>query len=192
MCKQSASHPSRTDRAKNGAPTGLVMRARSKAWATRHSAGVESHPSQNEGWATLYNRVGVVKRHLVREGFVFPFVESFCLLAVALCFAHRPRPAFRILRWKLGSTSHLSGPCTSDHDSLFRLPALPGGKAPNQPNGDLLLHQGGPRAALHANQLRIIGLAAQHPVHPYRQLPGDGDFGHAAAPAQLQSLIVLS
>jgi hypothetical protein len=70
-------------------------------------------------------------------------------------------------------------------------PTAQGGKAPNQPNDELLLHQGGPRAALHANQLRITGLAPQHPVHSYRQLSGDRNLGHATAPAQLQSLIVL-
>ena len=71
----------------------------------------------------------------------------------------------------------------SDFPDFFQ-----GGKAPNQPNDELLRHQGGPRAALHANQLRITGLAAQHPVHPYRQLSGDRNLGHATAPAQLQSL----
>jgi hypothetical protein len=40
-----------------------------------------------------------------------------------------PRLAFRILRWKLGSTNHLSGHATSDHDSLFELPGSPGRQA---------------------------------------------------------------
>lgn len=34
-------------------------------------------------------------------------------------------------------------PLTSDHDSSFRLPDFfQGGKAPNQPNDELLLHEG--------------------------------------------------
>src|SRR5271165_6720588 len=43
------------------------------------------------------------------EGFCFSFVESFCFCS-CLCLALiAPRLAFRILRWKLGSTNHLSG-----------------------------------------------------------------------------------
>jgi hypothetical protein len=34
------------------------------------------------------------------EGFDFPFVEGFAF-AVAIVFAHRPRPALRITQWKL-------------------------------------------------------------------------------------------
>jgi hypothetical protein len=79
-----------------------------------------------ESWATLYNRVGVVKRHLdPRRVLTFPFVEGFGVaLGVAVALLMRPRPAFRILRWTFGSTNHLSGHSTSDHDSLFRLPIL--------------------------------------------------------------------
>jgi len=128
-------------------------------------------------------------------GFDFPFVERFwfgcCVWCCFLFFAHRPRLASRILRWKLGSTSHLFGhllpTMIRDSDS----PTFWGGKAPNHSNDELLRHQAAPRAALHANQLRITGLATQHPVHPYRQLAGDGDLSHATAPAQLESLIVL-
>ena len=53
-------------------------------------------------------------------GFAFPFVEGFGVAFVFCSF--RPRPAFRIARWKTGSTNHLSGHFTSDHDSLFELP----------------------------------------------------------------------
>src|SRR5271157_4879335 len=61
------------------------------------------------------------------EGFDFPFVEGFGFavalgVAFAVALLMRPRPAFRILRWKFGSTNHLSGHSISDHDSLFRLP----------------------------------------------------------------------
>src|SRR4029077_10837274 len=85
-----------------------------------------------QGWATLYNRVGVVKRHFKRASgdpavcersrlwFCFSlrrrFWCCFCFLLI------RPRLAFRILQWKTGSTNHLSGHLTSDHDSLFELP----------------------------------------------------------------------
>jgi len=127
------------------------------------------------------------------EGFAFdfPFVEGFAFgVAFAFCSCHQG-PLAESRGGSFGSTSHLFGHCTSDHDSLFRLPAPPGGKALHQPNGDLLLHQGGPRAALHANQLRVIHLATQHPVHPHRQFPGDGDFRHAAATTQPEPLIVL-
>ena len=77
----------------------------------------------SEGWATLYNRVGVVKRHVdQRRVLVFPFVEGFGVALGWLLLLMRPRPTFRIVRWKLGSTNHLSGHGRSDHDSLFRLP----------------------------------------------------------------------
>jgi hypothetical protein len=52
----------------------------------------------------------------------FPFVEGFAFDVAFGFLAHRPRLAARILRWKAGSTNHLSGHGTSDHDSLFRLP----------------------------------------------------------------------
>ena len=69
---------------------------------------------------------------------------------------------------------------------MIRYPDSPtarGGKVPHQQYGELLRHQGAPRAALHANQLRITGLAAQHPVHANRQLAGDRNLGHAPAAA---------
>ena len=81
------------------------------------------------GWATLYNRVGVVKGHVeLRRFLFFPFVESFCFCPCR-CFCLSliaPRLAYRILRWKLGSTNHLSGLTVSDHDSLCELPDASG------------------------------------------------------------------
>ena len=79
-----------------------------------HSLEMGREKQDAKGWATLYNRVGVVKRHLdPREVLKFLFVEGFgFVLALGCCFCSllmRPRPAFRILRWKFGSTNHLSG-----------------------------------------------------------------------------------
>ena len=56
------------------------------------------------------------------SGFDFPFVEGFGFGVAFVFCSFRPRLAFRILRWKTGSTNHLSGPFISDHDSLFELP----------------------------------------------------------------------
>ena len=108
-----------------------------------------------------------------------------------LIFAHSTKARFQNRAVELGSTNHLSGHSTPTMIRCSDSPTVQGGKAPNQPNDDLVLHQGGPRAALHANQLRVTALAAQHPVHAYRQLSGDRNLGHASASAQLQSLIVL-
>ena len=46
----------------------------------RRDSRRKSPPRQRKaGWATLYNRVGVVKRHVEWRRFLsFPFVESFC------------------------------------------------------------------------------------------------------------------
>ena len=69
------------------------------------------------GRATLYNRVGVVKGHVYLRRFLsFPFVESFCFCSCCRsCLALiAPRLALRILRWKFGSTNHLSGHSSSD------------------------------------------------------------------------------
>jgi len=141
------------------------------------------------------------------SGFDFPLVEGFGVAVavavavgfdggfdVAVVFCSFDQGSLLESRGgKTGSTNHLSDHFTSDHDSLFELPDLSrGGKAPNQANDVLLAHQGAPRAALHANQLRVIRRAAQHPVHPYRQLAGDRDLRHSAAPPQLQPLVVLS
>jgi branched-subunit amino acid ABC-type transport system permease component len=61
--------------------------------------------------ATLYNLVGVVKRHVdARRVLTFLFVEGFGVaVALGVALLMRPRPAFRILRWKISSTNHLSG-----------------------------------------------------------------------------------
>ena len=110
-----------------------------------------------------------------------------------LLFAHLTKARFENRAVELGSTHHLSGLVTSDHDSLCRLPDFSGRQgAPNQANDDLLAHQGAPGAALHAHQLRVTGLGAQHPVHAYRQFSGDRNLGYASTSAQLQSLIILS
>jgi len=89
------------------------------------------------------------------EGFDFPFEE------ILLCFLLIDQgPLSESCGARFGSTSHLFGHSTPDHDSLFRLPALREARRSNQPNGDLQLHQGGPRAALHANQLRVVDFTA--------------------------------
>ena len=86
------------------------------------------------------------------------------LLGLLLLFAHAAKARFQNPAVEVWFHQPSIRSLTSDHDSLFRLPDFfREGKAPNQPNDELLLHQGGPRAALHANQLRITGLAAQHP-----------------------------
>ncbi len=135
--------------------------------------------------ATLYNRVGVVKRHVERRRFsAFPFIESFCFFR-AFVFAHATRLAFRILRWNLVPPTIYPA---LENQIMIRCPNFPTlreGKAPNQSNDELLRHQGGPRAALHANQLRVIGLAAQHPIHPHGQLASDGDLSYTGASPQL-------
>ncbi len=155
--------------------------------------GQITHPSKTaKGGAPVYNRVGVVKRHLNRRKvFDFPFVGGFGF-GVAFVFAHSTKA-----RFQESCGGRLVPPTIYPVSRLLIMircsdsPTSQGGKAPNQADDELLLHQGAPRAALHANQLRVTGLAAQHPVHAHRQLSGDRNLGHAAAPAQLQSLIVL-
>ena len=49
----------------------------------------------------------------------------------------------------------------------------------------------GPRAALHANQPRVIGSTSQHPVHTHGQLARDGYFRHCVSSTEFQALIVL-
>jgi len=86
----------------------------------------QTHSCRNQTWATLYNRAGVVKRHFDRRKVLtFPSLAVLVLvwlLVLLLFLLTRPRLAFRISRWTLGSTNHLFGHSTSDHDSLFRLP----------------------------------------------------------------------
>ena len=113
------------------------------------------------------------------------------LLLLLLILAHGPRLAFRIVQWN-------SVPLTIYPVSRLPImirytdsPTPRGGKAPNQATDQLLRHQSAPRAALHANQLRVTALAAQHPVHAYRQLAGDRNLAHAATAALFQALIIL-
>ncbi len=87
-----------------------------------------------QGWGTLYNRVGVVKGHFERASgdsaacersrlrFWFSLRRRFWFWCCFCFLLIRPRLAFRIVRWKTGSTNHLSGHLTSDRDSLFELP----------------------------------------------------------------------
>src|SRR5882762_4641773 len=60
--------------------------------AHEHSPSVVLVPAEikSEGWATLYNRVGVVKRHVdQRKVLTFPFVEGFGVAVVlAIVCAH--------------------------------------------------------------------------------------------------------
>jgi len=57
------------------------------------------------------------------SGFDFPFVGGFDF-GVALEFCSLTKARFEDPAVELGSTNHLSGLATSDHDSLFRFPAL--------------------------------------------------------------------
>jgi hypothetical protein len=174
--------------------TGSLMKAASTTFRKSAKGGAPSclllvRVSRDEGWATLYNRVGVVKRHVDRRRFF-----GFSLrggVAFGFVFAHCTKARFQNPAVEPGSTNHLSGHLFPIMIRCSDSSTTRGGKVPNQPNDDLRAHQGGPRAVLHANQLRVAGLAAQHPVHPYCQLSGDRDLRHTPAPAQLQSLIVL-
>jgi len=77
--------------------------------------------------ATLYNRIGVVKRHLCRpKVFVFSFVGGFCFCCCFCSSLIDQGPLSESRGGSLGSTSHLFGHLTSDHDSLFRLPDYSG------------------------------------------------------------------
>jgi hypothetical protein len=58
---------------------------------------------------------------VLASGFAFPLVEGFGFGVAFVFLLIRPRLAFRIVRWKTGSTNHLSGHLTSDHDSWFEL-----------------------------------------------------------------------
>src|SRR5271157_2012029 len=68
-------------------------------------------PNQKKvGWGTVYNRVGVVKRHFQRpQGFDFPFVEGFdfgVAFAFAFCSCHQG-PLTESCGGTTGSTNHL-------------------------------------------------------------------------------------
>jgi len=72
-------------------------------------------------WATLYEGVGSVKRHFgctSREGSFFSSPERIFSLSFSCCISTKARfvnPAV-----ETGSTNHLFGHRTSDHDSFFR------------------------------------------------------------------------
>src|ERR1019366_3026676 len=84
-----------------------------------------------EMWATLYNRVGVVKRHVDRRRVLFfPFVEGFGFgVAVDFGFAFCSCDQGPLLE-SCGGRNWFHQPSirslTSDHDSLFRLPDVLG------------------------------------------------------------------
>src|SRR5579859_7485046 len=61
---------------------------------------------------------------------------------------------------------------------LYEHPTMLGGRAPNQSDGLACADQGHPRAALHANDLRIRCAAPQHPVESYSQLARHRHSGH--------------
>src|SRR5271157_504715 len=101
-----AAHPCK--KRKDGAPTVVLLERKPKPKGGPPSITVSA--LSRDTWTS--------------EGFwFFPSWKVLVLLLVLLLLM-RPRPAFRIARWKLGSTNHLSGHCRSDHDSLFRLPDL--------------------------------------------------------------------
>src|SRR5450631_4717422 len=65
-------------------------------------------------------------------------------------------------------------------------------RAPNQSIGLACADQGHPRAALDANDLRIRGVGAQHPVESYCQLARRRHLGHAFRHAMAALLIRLA
>src|SRR5579883_3190654 len=100
----------------------------------------------------------------------------------------RPRPASENPAVDVNPTSHLCG--HHDHDSWFKLPALPGRQgAPSKPRWSCL-HQVPPRATLHADKLRIVTFGTHHPVQSHRQLAGDGDLRYAPRATELPSQII--
>ena len=122
------------------------------------------------------------------EGFAFPFVEVFDFVFCSSTKARFQNPAVDAsVPPAIYSVTKLPIMIRCPDSRLHRE-----ARRSNQPNGDLLLHQGGPRAALHANQLRVVHLATQHPVHAHRQFPGDGDLRYAAATTQPEPLIILT
>jgi len=97
-------------------------------------------------WATLYNLVGVVKRHvecprsatslrcrLLNSSFWFLLIRKLLMLLSFLLT--RPQLAFRISRWKLVPPTIYSVFSTMIRGSDS--PTLRGGKAPNQPSDGL-------------------------------------------------------
>src|SRR5712692_9733787 len=143
-------------------------------------------------WATLYNLVGVVKRHVecLRSASCCAGAElEFFLLIgklLMLLLLTRLQLAFRIWRWKLVPPTIYSVSGTMIRCSDSRLFGRQGAQSAQRWT---VFHQGGPRAALHANQLRVIRRAAQHPVHPHGQLASHGNLRHRGPTAKLQTLI---
>jgi hypothetical protein len=88
-----------------------------------------------------------------------------------------------------GSTNHLFGPRTTDHDSFFRPRDCSREQGAQSAKRWTCVHQGGPRAALPAN--RVICATSEHPVHTHSQLARDGYFRHRVSSSELQPLIVL-
>ena len=89
----------------------------------------------NETWATLYNLVGVVKRHVECPRFLFLLRGEFLTLLLLLFLLTQPQLAFRISRWKLVPPTIYSVLSTMIRCSDS--PTLRGGKAPNQPSDEL-------------------------------------------------------
>jgi hypothetical protein len=72
---------------------------RKAGWATQFQ---DFFVNSSAGWATLYNRIGVVKRHVERQRVLsFPFVESLCFCRCSSLSLMPPRLAFRIPGWNL-------------------------------------------------------------------------------------------
>ncbi len=116
--------------------------------------------------------------------FLFLLIRKLLILLLLT----RLQLAFRISRWKLVPPTIYS---VSD-STMIRCsdsPTLSGRQGAQSAQRWTVFHQGGPRAALHANQLRVIRRAAQHPVHPHGQLAGHGDFRHRGPTTKLQTLI---
>src|SRR5436853_6878544 len=117
-------------------------------------------------FATLYEGVGSVKRHFgctSHEGSFFSSPERIFSLSFSCCISTKARfvnPAV-----ETGSTNHLFGHRTSDHDSFFRRRDRSREQGAQSAERWTRIHQGGPRAALPANQLRVICSTTQHPVH---------------------------
>jgi hypothetical protein len=138
---------------------------------------------------TLYNYVGVVKRHFYT--FIGDCVwcgRFFFLLTRNLLFC--PTKA-RILnpaaeRWFHQPSIRSS---TTDHDSCFELPACAGRQGAQSKTRSHLRDQGAPRAALHGSHLRARGCGAQQPVQLHGKFAGDGHFSHARALVKFQSSI---
>src|SRR6266851_6264436 len=128
---------------------------RSKTPPKRSLDRAPSRARKSFGWATLYNLVGVVKRHVecLRSASCCAGAElEFFLLIgklLMLLLLTRLQLAFRILRWKLVPPTIYSVSGTMIRCSDSRLFGRQGAQSAQRWT---VFHQGGPRAALHANQ----------------------------------------